>query len=339
MKRVRFRPPTVRETVVQLPNGFTLANLFFGIWAIVNASKGNYNQAVWCIVLGGIADALDGRVARAVGASGPFGEELDSLVDAITFGLAPSMIVYFAVLRHDGWDWIFSFFFVACAVIRLARFNVMQAGQSKTHFMGLPSPAAGGTLATYFWFSETNLYRETVIGDLPWQFVLRALMVLLACLMISSVPYPAWPRFSIRTWRGRVGIIVLLSMVLGLIFLPREFIFPLAIGYIAYGIIAAVVVGLTAETPDEDFLGDEPPEPGEELAAPAPPIPSRRPTPRHVPSMREAPSSAATLAEPDDEEADDEAQAPRRRRKRRRGGGRRTGDNPRQDSPLEGPNE
>ena len=102
MKRVRFRPPTVRETVVQLPNGFTLANLFFGIWAIVNASKGNYNQAVWCIVLGGIADALDGRVARAVGASGPFGEELDSLVDAITFGLAPGMIVYFAVLRHKS---------------------------------------------------------------------------------------------------------------------------------------------------------------------------------------------------------------------------------------------
>ena len=341
MRKVRFRPPTVRETVVQLPNGFTLANLFFGIWAIVNASKGNYNQAVWCIVLGGIADALDGRVARAVGASGPFGEELDSLVDAITFGLAPGMIVYFAVLRHEGWDWMFSFLFTACAVIRLARFNVMQAGESKTHFIGLPSPAAGGTLATYFWFSETNLYRETVIGDLPWQFVLRALMVLLAFLMISNVPYPAWPRFTMRTWRGRVGIVTLLAMIIGLIFLPREFIFPLAIGYIAYGIVSAVVVGLTAETPDEDFLGSEPAAPGDPILAGAGmgTIPVRRPTPRHVPSMRDTGHAAAPMAEPDGDETADEEQAPRRRRKRRRGGGRRTGDGPRQDSPLEGPNE
>jgi CDP-diacylglycerol--serine O-phosphatidyltransferase len=338
MKRVRFRPPTVRETVVQLPNGFTLANLFFGIWAIVNASKGNFNLAVWCIVLGGIADALDGRVARAVGASGPFGEELDSLVDAITFGLAPGMIVYFAVLRHDGWDWIFTFLFTACAVIRLARFNVTQAGSSKTHFIGLPSPAAGGTLATYFWFSQTNLYRETVIGDLPWQFVLRGLMALLAFLMISNVPYPAWPRFSMRTWRGRLGIIVLLSMVLGLIFLPREFIFPLAIGYIAWGIVAAVVVGLTAETPDEDFLGDEPPEPGEPLVAPAAATPMRRPTPRHEPVVRV--DAARDDGGEDAEAGEDDQQAPRRRRKRRRGGaGRRPGDGPRADTTLDGPNE
>lgn len=338
MKRVRFRPPTVRETVVQLPNGFTLANLFFGIWAIVNASKGNFNLAVWCIVLGGIADALDGRVARAVGASGPFGEELDSLVDAITFGLAPGMIVYFAVLRHDGWDWIFTFLFTACAVIRLARFNVTQAGSSKTHFIGLPSPAAGGTLATYFWFSQTNLYRETVIGDLPWQFVLRGLMALLAFLMISNVPYPAWPRFSIRTWRGRLGIIVLLSMVLGLIFLPREFIFPLAIGYIAWGIVAAVVVGLTAETPDQDFLGDEPPEPGEPVVAPAAATAPRRHTPRHEPVMRS--DAARDDGGEEAETGEEEQQAPRRRRKRRRGGaGRKAGDGPRPDTTLDGPNE
>ena len=303
MIRTRLRRPTVRETVVQLPNGFTLANLFFGIWAIVNASQGNANLAVWCIVWGGLADALDGRVARAVGASGPFGEELDSLVDAITFGLAPGMIVYFSVLRHTGWDWIFVFLFSACAVIRLARFNVTQAGGSKTHFMGLPSPAAGGTLATYFWFSQTELYRSTIIGDLPWQFVLRALMVLLAFLMISNVPYPAWPTFTMKTWRGRVGILTLLAMIIGLIVLPKEFIFPLAIGYLAYGIVSAVVVGFTAETPDEDFLSVE---------HPVGVMPARRSTPIVLDAM-------------DDDEYDEEPQ-PRRRRKRRRGGGRRAGD-------------
>ncbi|HLA14456.1 MAG TPA: CDP-diacylglycerol--serine O-phosphatidyltransferase, partial [Gemmatimonadaceae bacterium] len=135
--------------MVILPNGFTLANLFFGVFAIVAASRGEFDTAGLYVVFGGICDALDGRVARATGTGSRFGSELDSLVDAITFGLAPAMIMYFAVLNRTGWDWIFSFLFAACAVIRLARFNVEQAGRAKKYFHGLPSPAAGMTLATY----------------------------------------------------------------------------------------------------------------------------------------------------------------------------------------------
>ena len=74
--------------------------------------------------------------------------------------------MYFAVLNRNGWDWIFVFLFIACAVIRLARFNVEQAGRAKKYFHGLPSPAAGMTLATYYWFSQTSLYNQTIIGDL-----------------------------------------------------------------------------------------------------------------------------------------------------------------------------
>ena len=133
---MRGRP--VRRAVVVLPNGFTLANLFFGIYAIVAASRGDFGRAGVYVVLGGVCDALDGRVARITGSGSRFGEELDSLVDAISFGLAPAMIVYFAVLNQQGWDWIFCFLFTMCAVIRLARFNVEQAGRAKTHFHGLP---------------------------------------------------------------------------------------------------------------------------------------------------------------------------------------------------------
>ena len=114
--------------------------------------------------LGGVADALDGRVARATGTGSRFGEELDSLVDAISFGLAPAMIMYFAVLNtRTAGTGCFVFIFTSCAVMRLARFNVEQAGRKKTHFHGLPSPAAGMTLATYYWFSQTPLYNQTVI--------------------------------------------------------------------------------------------------------------------------------------------------------------------------------
>jgi CDP-diacylglycerol--serine O-phosphatidyltransferase len=110
--------------VIALPNGFTLANLFFGIFGIVAASRGDFDAAARFIVFGGIADALDGRIARATKTGSRFGEELDSLVDAISFGTAPALIMYFAVFQSSRWEWIFCFFFTACAVMRLARFNV-----------------------------------------------------------------------------------------------------------------------------------------------------------------------------------------------------------------------
>ena len=142
----RVRRPTIRRAVVYLPNGFTLFNLFCGIYAIVLASRGRFGTAAFFVVLGGVADSLDGRIARATGTGSRFGEELDSLVDAISFGLAPALIMFFAALRTDGNDWIYVFIFASCAVIRLARFNVEQAGRPKTHFHGLPSPAAARRL-------------------------------------------------------------------------------------------------------------------------------------------------------------------------------------------------
>ena len=142
-----LKRPNMRRAVILFPSGLTLGNLFFGIFAIIAASRLEFTTAGVYVLLGGICDALDGRVARATNAGTEFGEELDSLVDAITFGLAPGMIMYFAVLNRDGWDWVWVFLFSACAVMRLARFNIEQAGTAKTYFQGLPSPAAGITLA------------------------------------------------------------------------------------------------------------------------------------------------------------------------------------------------
>ena len=238
------RPRLPRPSMVLLPSGVTLLCLFFGVFAIVAAARGDFGRAVLFIVFAGICDALDGRVARATRTASQFGEELDSLVDAITFGVAPALIMYFAVLHKDGWDWLFAFGFIACAVIRLARFNVEQAGRPKTHFRGLPSPAAGGTLASYYWFSQTPLYNETMIGELPWYVLLRYLMAALAFLMVSDIPYPAWPTFSLRTWRGVIGLLLFISLLFGLIFLPREFFFAVGMCYVLYGIVAAGVNGL-----------------------------------------------------------------------------------------------
>lgn len=237
---------------IALPNGFTLANLFFGIFAIVAASRGEFDAAARFVVFGAIADTLDGRIARATNSGSRFGEELDSLVDAISFGTAPGLIMYFAVFQNSRWEWIFCFFFTACAVMRLARFNVEQAGRKKSHFTGLPSPAAGMTLATYYWFSQTSLYTETMIGDLPWHQMLRWVMLGLGMLMISNVQYAAFPSIGFKSLRGVLGSLLVLGTLIGVIFLPKQFFFPALMAYVLYGIGRTVFLGLLDRLPGAD---------------------------------------------------------------------------------------
>jgi CDP-diacylglycerol--serine O-phosphatidyltransferase len=265
VRKERRRFP--RPSLVMLPNAFTLANLFFGIYAIVSASRGDHERASWFIVIGAFCDALDGRIARATNTGSAFGEELDSLVDAISFGLAPALMMYFAVLRHSGWDWIFVFIFAACAVMRLARFNVETAGAAKKipWFKGLPSPAAGGTLATYYWFSQTPLYNDVFVGW-PWEVIMRFLMLTLAALMISDVPFPGWPKFTFRTLHGAAAITILFTTLVALFVLPKHYFFPVGVGYMITGLLLAVIrttfelppiFGDPALADDEDELPQE----------------------------------------------------------------------------------
>ncbi|HYW31950.1 MAG TPA: CDP-diacylglycerol--serine O-phosphatidyltransferase [Gemmatimonas sp.] len=241
-----------------LPNGFTLANLFFGMFAVVAASRGEFDAAARFIVFGAIADTFDGRVARATNSGSKFGSELDSLVDAISFGTAPALIMYFLALHEARWDWIFCFFFTACAVMRLARFNVEQAGRAVTHFTGLPSPAAGMTLATYYWFSQTPLYMETMIGDLPWHQMLRWVMLGLGMLMISNVQYAKVPTVGFRSLSGILGLLLVVGTLAGVIFLPKQFFFPALMAYVLYGIGRTVLLGLLERLPGQRDAADDP---------------------------------------------------------------------------------
>lgn len=256
----------VRRAVVLMPNGLTLFNLLCGIYAIVLAIRGDFAAAPGWILVGGIADVLDGRVARATGTGSRFGEELDSLVDALTFGFAPALMMYLELPSHGTWEWLFVFLFTACAVMRLARFNIEQAGRKKTYFHGLPSPAAGLTLATYYWFSQTSLYNRAVIlftdstlSDLPWHVILRGLMAVLAALMISEVPYPNVPSIGWRTPRKLLGSAVVLGSIVLLVTHSEEFIFPGLLAYVLYGAARATVLGLLGRSgsPEEAYGSDE----------------------------------------------------------------------------------
>jgi CDP-diacylglycerol---serine O-phosphatidyltransferase len=245
-RREGLRRPSMRQVVVVMPSAFTLGNLFFGFWAIVSAFNGNFRWAGWFIVFAGILDMLDGRVARLSGTGTRFGAELDSLVDVISFGVAPALLMYFLDFSNAGrFAWILCYIYVVAVALRLARFNVLSAGKpSSGWFTGLPSPAAGMTLAVYYPFSQTNWYRATpAYLDLQHEGLV-VLMLLLAVLMVSNVKYPKFPPIGIRSRKGIFGLIVHVVILLGGLIVPEYFLFPLGLFYVGLGIVRATVLGL-----------------------------------------------------------------------------------------------
>lgn len=242
MARGRLRP-NIRRVVVVVPSLFTLFNLFFGFWAMVLASRDDLVRAGWFVVFAGVLDVLDGRVARLSRTGSRFGAELDSLVDVVSFGVAPAYIMYQGHFAGAGGAaWIFCYFYIMGAAIRLARFNVTQAGAAKTHFIGLPSPAAGMTLATYWPFTQSTLYQDAFAG-LPWAQLLPFLMIALTILMVSNVRYAQFPRAGLRDARGLLGLAILLCILFFGIWRPAEFFFPLGVAYMTYGVARAAVLG------------------------------------------------------------------------------------------------
>lgn len=247
----RFRPPGIRRVVIVMPSAFTFSNLFFGIWSMVLATRGEFYRASWYIVFAGILDTLDGRIARASKTGTRFGAELDSLVDIVSFGVAPAFLIYqlhFATAGSAAW--LFCYAYVAGAAARLARFNITQAGHAKSAFIGLPSPAAGMTLATYYPFTQTELYQQA-LRYLPWPLLLTFLMILLTILMVSNVRYATIPKAGVRSVRGILGLLLILFILIFGTWQHDLFFFPLGIAYMAYGVLRAALLGLVVG-PEED---------------------------------------------------------------------------------------
>ena len=250
------RRETLQKGIIILPSAFTLGNLFFGLYAMIAATRGDLVWAGWCIVFAGTLDMLDGSVARFTRTGSRFGAELDSLVDVISFGVAPGFIMYEIFFVDGQWAWILSFVYVTAAVLRLARFNIEQGGEAKRHFHGLPSPAAAGTIATYYPFSQTQFF-QTYLSDLAWAQIMGVGMVLIGVLMVSHVPYAKVPKIGIRTVKGALNTVFVLSMLFAALAVPRYFFFSLGILYLAWGLIKSVLLGLLDRLPHGDPLLDE----------------------------------------------------------------------------------
>lgn len=279
--RGRLGRPDMRRVVLVMPSTFTLGNLFFGFWAIVSAAQGNLTWAGWFVVFAGLLDMLDGRLARLSNTGSRFGAELDSLVDAISFGVAPALIMYFLEFAGGGrFAWAICFIYVVAVTARLARYNVLAHDQPHSHwFVGLPSPAAGLTLAVYYPFSQTGWYQASLAYlDLQHQGLV-ILMLLLSVLMVSNVKYPKFPSIGFRSGRAIAGTIFTVALLVGGTTYPEYVLFPFGIAYLLFGIARAVVLGLLergdhdvddldpgsmAEAPEDEgeFADSNPAEPG-----------------------------------------------------------------------------
>jgi CDP-diacylglycerol---serine O-phosphatidyltransferase len=240
----RLRPPDMRRAVVVVPSAFTLGNMFFGIWAIVMAYRGNFYSAAWFVMFAGVLDMLDGRVARLSGTGTKFGAELDSLVDVISFGVAPALIIFFLEFQSAGkFGWLICYMYVVAVAIRLARYNVQHGTGKPGWFTGLPSPAAGMTLAVYYPFSQTAWYRESLAYFDFQREGLAILMVLLSLLMVSTVKYPRFPAIGFRSFRGIMGLLLHLTILTCSLVFPSQFLFPLGLTFLAFGLARHALLG------------------------------------------------------------------------------------------------
>ncbi len=252
----RIQPPRrLQKGIIILPSAFTMASLFFGFYAIVAATRGDFEWAGWFIVWAAVTDLLDGRVARFTRTGSAFGEELDSLVDAISFGVAPAFIMYTLYFSDGDWNWVLPLLYVMAVVVRLARFNMEQEGEAKRHFHGLPSPTPGIILATFYAFSQTAFF-ETYLADMPWPTIMGILLILLGALMLSHVPYAIVPRLNFKTGKGILFSVWLFANILVAITVPAYYFFPMFLGYTVWGLTRSVIHGLLERLPDRDPLED-----------------------------------------------------------------------------------
>lgn len=201
-----------RRGIYLLPNLFTTGALFSGFYAIVAGMDGKFAIAAIAIFVAMVLDGLDGRVARLTNTQSKFGAEYDSLSDMVSFGVAPALVMFSWALKDLGkFGWAVAFIYVACAALRLARFNTQIDTADKNYFSGLASPAAAAVVAAAVWVCAEEGW---VGAQLPigMALVAGALTAVMGFLMISSIKYNSFKGLDLR---GRVPFVVMLLVVVG----------------------------------------------------------------------------------------------------------------------------
>lgn len=226
-----------RRGIYLLPNLFTTSALFAGFFSVVAGINGDFTAAAVAIFIAMVLDGLDGRVARMTNTQSAFGAEYDSLSDMLSFGVAPALVAFNWILQDVGkTGWVVAFLYVACAALRLARFNVQIGSVDKKWFIGLPSPSAAAFVAASVWTFHS--FDAEAFG-----FKLLMLLVVAAAglLMVSNIRYYSFKEIDLK---GPVPFVVLLAIVLGFVVIsvePSVMLLLLFSAYVASGPTLAIM--------------------------------------------------------------------------------------------------
>ena len=257
-----------RKGIYILPNLFTLAALFGGFYAIVMAMNGRFDYAAVGVFCAMVLDSLDGRVARMTNTQSAFGEQMDSLSDMVSFGVAPALIAYEWALSGLGrWGWIAAFVYCSCAALRLARFNVNTGTVDKRWFQGLPSPAAAALVTGFIWLLSDAGVQRGQDGLLTWSqltWVMFGLTLYAGLTMVTNVPFYSFKDLHLkRSVPFTAIVLIVLGIAIINIHAPTVlFSIFVAYGLSGYGVYAwrrakgyrASVISTSKDEPEERGL-------------------------------------------------------------------------------------
>ncbi|MBU0473025.1 MAG: CDP-diacylglycerol--serine O-phosphatidyltransferase [Bacteroidetes bacterium] len=218
-----------------IPNTATCLNIFSGFLSIIFASKGEFHLAALFIFIATFFDLIDGLLARATKTASPFGVELDSLADVISFGLAPAFLIYQAhFIKYDFWGIVLSSSVLIFGALRLARFNVqVEDIKIKQDFNGLPIPISALTLASFvlFYYNGVNIVK-------PFNYFLLPSVVALSLLMVSKIRYNTLPKMKYLKLLTKFSVYATAIVLLVLVYLTNgEAFFYMIIFHILFGLL------------------------------------------------------------------------------------------------------
>lgn len=216
-----------------LPGFFTLLNLFCGFLAIIKFAEASYMAGCWFITFAAFFDILDGQLARFTQSSTEFGIEFDSLADMVSFGVAPSVLLYTIYYHTMGvLGMVVSFFPLIFGGVRLARFNVNYSNKKKIKFYGLPIPISALTISSFVMFNYTYW------GQLHLTRFIGHQIVIICLLMISTIEYHGFMKISFKEGKSHsISVVVMLTSFLLIVLFPYNMLYPLCMLYIVIGIV------------------------------------------------------------------------------------------------------
>jgi CDP-diacylglycerol--serine O-phosphatidyltransferase len=239
LRRERFfRKDQMKKGIYILPNLFTTASLFTGIYAIIASIQGNFIHASIAIPISLILDGLDGRIARMTHTTSRFGVEYDSLSDVVAFGVAPAILAYSWSLAAFGkWGWLAAAMYVTCGALRLARFNVQVGVIDSRYFNGLAIPAAAIVVSSTVLLYDYLGYE----GTFPHLSILLGMMAL-SLLMVSSIKFYSFKDLHFLTREPFMTVVLAVILLIIVLAEPQVMVFAFAAGYAISGPIWGILM-------------------------------------------------------------------------------------------------